>query len=123
MVINITNPDSILNSQGAVTSGGIITIKPTTLEEEELEFSVAQGLNARTVTMKASELGDIEKVSDHWNLTTNLIPSGSTWYIRAVYTTNRVALNQWDLDSLDKMKRYYITNGRKHNMLHYKSRK
>ena len=56
------------------------------------------------MTMKASELGDIVIVSDHWNLTTNLIPAGSTWYIRAVYTTNRVALNQWDLNSLDKMR-------------------
>jgi len=102
--INITDPDSIINSQGAVTSGGIITIKPTTLTEDELEFSVAQGLNARTVTMKASELGDIEKVSNHWNLTTNLIPAGSTWYIRAVYSTKRTSLKTIPLENLDEIR-------------------
>ena len=96
---NITDPDNITNSQGAITSGGIITIKPTTLTENELEFSVAQGINARTVTMKASELGDIETVSDHWNLTTNLVPAGSTWYIRAVYSTKRTSLKAIPLEN------------------------
>lgn len=99
--INITDPDNIINSQGAITSSGIVTIKPTTLKEDELEFSVAQGLNTRTVTMKASELGDIEIVSDHWNLTTNLIPAGSTWYIRAVYSTKRTSLKAIPLENLD----------------------
>lgn len=102
--INITDPDNIINSQGAVTSNGIITIKPTTLTENELEFSVAQGLNARTTTMKASELGDIEIVSDRWNLTTNLIPAGSTWYIRAIYSTKRTSLKAIPLDNLDEIR-------------------
>lgn len=102
--INITDPDNITNSQGAVTSSGIITIKPTTLTEDELEFSVAQGLNARTVTMKASELGDIEIVSGHWNLTTNLIPAGNTWYIRAVYSTQRTSLKAIPLENLDEIR-------------------
>lgn len=110
--INITDPDNILNSQGAVTSGGIITIKPTTLTEEELEFSVAQELNARTVTMKASELGDIEIVSDRWNLTTNLIPAGSTWYIRAVYSTKRTSLKSIPLENLDEIRdKILLTSG------------
>ena len=100
--MNITDPDSIINSQGAVTSGGIVTIKPTSLTTDELEFSVAQGLNARTVTMKASELGDIEEVSNYWNLTTNLIPAGNTWYIRAVYSTKRTSLKAIPLENLTK---------------------
>ena len=102
--ISITDPDSIINSQGAVTSNGIVTIKPGTLTTNELKFSVAQGLNARTVTMKASELGDIEKISDHWNLTTNLIPAGSTWYIRAVYSTKRTSLKAIPLENLDEIR-------------------
>ena len=54
--------------------------------------------------MKASELGDIEVVSDHWNLTTNLIPAGSTWYIRAIYSTKRTSLKAIPLENLDEIR-------------------
>ena len=38
---------------------------------------------------EADQLGDIEIASNKWSLTTNLVPSGQTWYITTIYTTKR----------------------------------
>lgn len=99
--INITNPDNITTTEGAVNSSGIVTILPTTLKENEIKFRVKTSLNAREQTLSASQLGDIEVVSNKWNLTTNLIPSGQTWYITAVYSTTRTSLESYPLENLD----------------------
>lgn len=98
----IPDPDNIPNSLGAVTSTSVIAFVGT-LNENEILLSVAQGPNARTVTMTPSEIGEWDNQTNPF-ISTNKIPDGSTWYIRAVYTTNKVALNQWDLESLDKMR-------------------
>ena len=98
----IPDPDNIPNSLGAVTSENVIAFVGT-LNENEILLSVAQGPNARTVTMTPSEIGEWDDQPNPF-ISTNKIPDGSTWYIRAVYTTNKVALNQWDLESLDKMR-------------------
>lgn len=102
--INITNPDNITTTEGAVNSSGIVTILPTTLKENEIKFRVKTSLNAREQTLSASQLGDIEVVSNKWNLTTNLIPSGQTWYITAVYSTTRTSLESYPLENLDTIR-------------------
>ena len=102
--INITNPDNITKTEGSINSGSIITILPTSLKENEIKFRVKTSLNAREGTLSASQLGDIEKVSNKWNLTTNLIPSGQTWYITAIYSTTRTSLESYPLENLDTIR-------------------
>lgn len=102
--INITNPDNITNTEGSINSGSIIAILPTSLKENEIRFRVKTSLNAREQTMVASQLGDMEKATNRWNLTTNLIPSGQTWYITAIYSTTRTSLESYPLENLDTIR-------------------
>ena len=60
-----------------------------TLKENEIKFRVKTSLNAREQVLAADQLGDIEIAASKWSLTTNLVPSGQTWYITAIYTTKR----------------------------------
>ena len=99
--ISITEPDNITNTEGSVNSSSIITILPTSLKKNEIKFRVKTSSNAREQTLSASQLGDIEIVSNKWNLTTNLIPSGQTWYITAIYSTTRTSLESYPLENLD----------------------
>lgn len=110
--INITNPDNITTTEGAVNNGGTVTILPTTLKENEIRFRVKTSLQAREQVMTPEELGDIEIVSSKWKLTTNLIPAGQTWYITAVYTTKRTSLNSYLLENLDMIRdKILLTSG------------
>ena len=59
--VSVPDPDNILNSQGAITNATPITLKPNTLAENTILLSVAQGLNARTITMTPSEIGEWAK--------------------------------------------------------------
>lgn len=102
--INITDLDNITTTEGAVNSSGIVTILPTTLEKNEIKFRVKTSLNAREQILTPAQLGDIKIVSNKWNLTTNLIPSGQTWYITAVYSTKRTSLNSYLLENLETIR-------------------
>lgn len=106
--IDITNPDNIPETYGAVSNSGIITIAPITTKKDYLRFTVQKNTNARPVTLTADELGDIENKNTNWRLETNLIPAGSTWNIINIYTTERTALNKWELESLEKLKDYIL---------------
>lgn len=99
--INIIDPDNITTTEGAITGGSVVTILPTTLKEKEIKFRVKTSLNAREQILAADQLGDIEIVSNKWSLTTNLVPSGQTWYITTIYTTKRTSLNSYLLENLD----------------------
>lgn len=99
--INITDPDNIPITEGAITGGSKVTILPTTLKENEIKFRVKTSLNAREQTLAADQLGDMEIASSKWSLTTNLVPSGQTWYITAIYTTIRTSLEKYPLENLD----------------------
>lgn len=101
---NVSDPDNITNTEGAVKSDSIVTILPTTVKENEIKFRVKTSSNAREQILTPSQLGDMKVVSSKWNLTTNLIPSGQTWHITAVYTTKRTSLNSYLLDNLDTMR-------------------
>ena len=90
-----------ISSGGAISGSSIVTILPTTLTEKEIKFRVKTSLNAREKILTTDQLGDIEIVSNKWKLTTNLIPSGQTWYITAIYTTKRTSLSSYPLENLD----------------------
>ena len=99
--VPIPDPDNILNSQGAATNATSILITPTTFKKDEILLSVAQGLNARTITMKPSEIGEFIVGTTNLEISTDKIPAGSTWYIRAIYTTKRTSLKAIPLENLE----------------------
>ena len=102
--INITDPDNITTTEGAITGGSKVTILPTTLKKNEIKFRVKTSLNAREQILTADQLGDIEIASNKWSLTTNLVPSGQTWYITTIYTTKRTSLEKYPLENLDTIR-------------------
>ena len=71
--IDITDPDNITTTEGAITGGGRVTISPTTVNKNEIRFRVKTSLNAREQILTAEQLGDIEAVTNKWSLTTNLV--------------------------------------------------
>lgn len=110
--INIIDPDNIATTEGAVNGGSIITILPTTLKANEIKFRVKTSLQAREQILTPDELGDMEVATGKWKLTTNLIPSGQTWYITAIYTTRRTSLEKYPLENLDILRdKILLTSG------------
>lgn len=110
--VPIPDPDNILNSQGAVTNVTSILITSTTFKENEILLSVAQGLNARTITMKPSEIGEFIVGTTNLEISTDKIPAGSTWYIRAIYSTKRTSLKAIPLENLDEIRdKILLTSG------------
>ena len=99
----IQNPDNIPNTLGEITSASTITLSPKEgLTKEEIRFTVKQNINAKTITMTVDELGDWDASGSRIVIET--IKVLSTWYISAIYSTKRTALNKWELESLDKLK-------------------
>ena len=85
---------------GRVDSESLINIAPTSTPENKILLTVAQGLQARPITMTPSEIGSYNK----GQLTTTKIPSGSNWYIRAIYSTQRTSLVSIPLENLDEIR-------------------
>lgn len=100
----IPDPDNILNSQGAVDNTSKLTIEPISTKENNILLSVAQGLQARTITMTPSEIGEWIIGPTEIAIKTNKIPDGSTWYIRKIYSTERTSLKTIPLENIDKMR-------------------
>ena len=63
---NITDPDHISDMQGAIPNGGTIIIAPTTINTDNLRFTVQKNMYGRPETMTAAELGDIDEAADAW---------------------------------------------------------
>lgn len=99
---NIPDPLNIPNNLGMVRSQSTITILPKGKQNNEILLSVAQGLQARTVTMTPAEIGTYDATSGELN--TTKIPNGSTWYIRAIYSTKRTELETIPLENLDEIR-------------------
>ena len=54
--------------------------------------------------MKPSEIGKWAKGKDNIGITPDKIPAGSTWYIRAIYSTQRTSLEKIPLENLDEIR-------------------
>ena len=69
-------------------------------------------MNARTTTMTPSEIGEWAKGAEDIEITPNKIPAGSTWYIRAIYSTERTSLKSIPLENLDEIRdKILLTSG------------
>ena len=81
------NPNVIPSNLGRVNNSGNIEIRPKTIKENELQIKVAKGSpTAQSEILTVSEIGDFTVQSDFIEITTNLIPAGVIWYIRAILT-------------------------------------
>ena len=67
-------------------------------------MSVPMADGNREQVLTADQLGNIEIASNKWSLTTNLVPSGQTWYITTIYTTKRTSLESYPLENLDTIR-------------------
>ena len=99
------NPNVIPSNLGRVNNSGNIEIKPKTIKENELQIKVAKGSpTAKSEILTISEIGDFTVQSDFIEITTNLIPEGEIWYIKAIQTINRTTLEAIPLENIDKMR-------------------
>ena len=99
------NPNVISSNLGRINNSGNIEIKPNTIKENELQIKVAKGSpTAQSEILTVSEIGDFTVQSDFIEITTNLIPEGEIWYIKAIQTINRTTLKAIPLENIDKMR-------------------
>lgn len=99
------NPNAIPSNLGRVNNSGNIEIRPNTIKENELQIKVAKGSpTAQSEILTVSEIGDFTVQSDFIEITTNLIPAGEIWYIRAIQTINRTTLESIPLENIDIMR-------------------
>lgn len=99
------NPNVIPSNLGRVNNSGSIEIKPNTIKEHELQIKVAKGSpTAQSEILTVGEIGDFTVQSDFIEVTTNLIPAGEIWYIRAIQTINRITLENYPLENLDTIR-------------------
>lgn len=103
----IENPNNISNTLGEITSASSITLAPKTgLTKDEIRFSVKTSINARTITMKVDEIGDWDSSGSAIKIETTKVLS--TWYVSAIYSTKKTALNKWKLESLDILRDHIL---------------
>nr|DAU56871.1 MAG TPA: Major capsid protein [Microviridae sp.] len=99
------NPNVIPSNVGRVNNSANIKIKPNTIKENELQIKVAKGsVTAKSEILTVSEIGNFTVQGDFIEITTNLIPEGKFWYIRAIQTINRTTLEPIPLENIDKMR-------------------
>lgn len=99
------NPNVIPSNLGRVNNSGNIKLKPKTIKENELQIKVAKGSpTAQTEILTVSEIGKFTVQSNYIEITTNLIPAGEIWYIKAIQTINRTTLESHPLENIDKMR-------------------
>lgn len=103
----IENPNNIPNTLGEITSASTITLSPKEgLTKDEIRFTVKTNINARAVTMTVDEIGDWNASGSKIAIETTKVLS--TWYINAIYSTKKTALNKWNLESLDVLRDYIL---------------
>ena len=103
------NPNAIPSNLGRIDNSGNIDIRPNTIKENELQIKVAKGSpTAKSEILTVSEIGDFTVQSDFIEITTNLIPAGEIWYIRAIQTINRTTLEAIPLENIDLMRDYIL---------------
>jgi hypothetical protein len=102
---NSVNPNVIPSNLGRVNNSGNIEIRPNTIKENELQIKVAKGSpTAQSEILTVSEIGDFTVQSDFIEITTNRIPAGEIWYIRAIQTINRTTLESIPLENIDAIR-------------------
>lgn len=102
--IVVNNPDDITESQGSINPTSTIKVTTTKVEKNNIRLIVKQNQYGRTTVMTPEELGDAEVASDILTIKTTNIPTGGTWFVRSVYSTQRTSLQPYLLENLDMIR-------------------
>lgn len=99
------NPNVISSKEGRVNNTGVITISPNTIKQNELQIKVSKNSPIeQSVILTPEEIGTWKIVGAAISITTDKIPEGEIWYIRAIQTINRTTLEAIPLENIDKMR-------------------
>lgn len=102
--IVINNPDDIVESQGTINPTSTIKVITTGIQTNNIKLIVKQNEYGRTITITPEELGDAEVVGNALTIKTTNIPTGGTWFVRSIYSTQRTSLEKYPLENLDTLR-------------------
>lgn len=99
------NPNVIPSNDGRVTNTGVITISPKTIKQNEIQIKVSKNSpTGQSEILAPGDIGTSGVEGDAIKIITNKIPTGETWYIRSIQTTNRITLENYPLENLDTIR-------------------
>ena len=102
--ITINNPDEIVESEGSINPTSTIKVTTTGIQTNNIRLIVKHGQWGRTNIMSPEELGDAEVASNTLTIKTTNIPTGGTWFVRSIYSTQRTSLEKYPLENLDTIR-------------------
>lgn len=110
--ITINDPDDIAESQGSINPTSIIKITTVKITKNNIKLIVKQNQHGRTTTMTPEELGNASVEGNTLTIKTTNIPTGGTWFIRSIYSTERTSLEKYPLENLDTIRdKILLTSG------------
>lgn len=98
----IPNNDNIPKAIGEITSTSTILLSPKWLTKNEIRFRLKTSQNAREQVVEVDDLGNWDATESNIKITTTKVTS--TWYITAIYSTNRTSLESYPLENLDTIR-------------------
>ena len=102
--ITVNNPDDIVESQGSINPTSTIKITTIKVTKNSIKLIVKQNQHGRTATMTPEELGGASVEGNTLTIKTTNIPTGGTWFIRSIYSTERTSLEKYPLENLDTIR-------------------
>lgn len=102
--ITVNNPDDIIESQGSINPTSTIKITAPGIQTNNIRLIVKQNQHGRTNVMTPEELGDAKVESNALTIKTTNIPTGGTWFVRSIYSTERTSLEEYPLENLDTIR-------------------
>ena len=102
----ITNPNNIPQNQGTVDSQSIIEIEdPLNIyNDSNVTLWVTQTIGHSPIQMTANEVGTTSRESNQFKIENLKIPTGQTWWIRIIQSTQQQALVKFPLDEFDTLR-------------------
>lgn len=107
----ITDPNNIPQNQGTVDAESIIEIDdPLSIyNNSNVTLWVTQQIGHSPVKMTATEVGTTSTNNKKFIIQNLKIPTGSTWWIRAIQSTQQQALVPLDLEEFDTLRDEILT--------------
>lgn len=107
----IPNPNNIPQNLGTVDDNGEIAIEdPLKIyKSKNVTFWVTQTIGHSPVQMTADELGTYNWNNNTFTIYTTNIPTGKSWWIRLIQSTEQQALQSFSLDEIDKIRDEILT--------------
>ena len=102
--IVVNNPDEIVENQGSINPTSTIKVIAPGIQTNNIRLIVKQGQWGRTSVMTPEKLGGAEVASNTLTIKTTNIPTGGTWFVRSIYSTERTSLEKYPLENLDTIR-------------------